>query len=232
MKYLKIILSQLYISKSLPEKLKHNFHELTILEKVLYFIFIRLFFDKEKRFFFEGSIKVPGQMYIADRKALYDVIVKNKPKQCFEIGTYTGGGSTYFLASAFHKIGSGKIITLENNKELYDRAVNFYKKRLPHLMPYVEFVFGDSVKDFEPYLNEDKKIDCVFLDGAEDGKQTKQQYLDFQDYYKKDTILMMHDWNTEKTVDLKPIMESNNDWEKILEIEPPASVGFAAFKRK
>ena len=231
MKYIKIALGQCYVSKNFFEKLKHNFHELTILEKVFYFLFIRIFFSKEKRFFFEGSLLVPGQMYIGDRKAIYDIVIENKPRHCFEIGTYTGGGSTFFLASAFYKLGSGKVITLESDKDVFDRAVAFYKKHLKHLLPYVEFVYGNSFESFELYFKKYQSVDCFFLDGAEDSRQTKEQYLGFVNYSHSGTVLMAHDWNTEKTIDLKPLISGDAKWKKILEIGQPRSVGFASFKR-
>lgn len=231
MKYLKIIISQLYISRDFIKKLAHNFHELTVLEKVIYLIFLRWFIPTEKRFFFEGSLLVPGQMYIGDRKALFDIVVNNKPKHCYEIGTYTGGGSTYFLASAFHKIGVGKVITLESDRDSYDRAVAFYQKRLTHLLPYVEFVYGDSFDSFLPHLEKDGSVDCLFLDGAENEEQTKEQYASFSKYIKSGTILMAHDWNTEKMIALRPSIDGDNKWNKIIELNEPQSVGFAVFER-
>ncbi len=231
MKNLNYFYSQARITKDFNKKLKYNFHSLTIIEKIIYFLFIRWFTDKEKRFFYEGSLRVPGQMYIGDRKALYDIIKKNKPRHCFEIGTYTGGGSTYFLANAFYKIGSGKVITLENNKELYDRAVSFYTKHLTHLLPHVEFVYGDNLESFKPFLDKYKTVDCLFLDGAEDGDETRKQYISFEKYFTKDSIIMAHDWNTEKTANLKPIINNDRTWNKILELNKPESVGFAAFKK-
>src|SRR5574340_724385 len=97
-KYFKYLLEQLKISFRFKDKLLHNFHELTLVERLLYFICHRPFWDKERKFFFEGSRSISGQMYIADRRGLYEAILEFQPHNCFEIGTYTGGGSTYFIA--------------------------------------------------------------------------------------------------------------------------------------
>lgn len=209
----------------MKEKLDHNFHELSHFQKIVYWLLKRPFWSKEKRFFFESSLLLPGQMYIEDRKALYDIIVEKKPKECFEIGTYTGGGSTFFLASAFHTNGTGKIITIENDTRLYNKALNFYTSRLPHLKQHTEFVLGDSFQHLKKYI-ENNSVDCVFLDGAEDSTQTLDQYNDFLPYFHTGSILMMHDWNTEKTRELKPLILSNPKWKILREIKPPQSVGF------
>ncbi len=225
------IFGQMKISSRLSGKLQHNFHELTWMEMLVYFFFLRYSLKKDERFFFEGSRRILGQMYIADRKGLHDAIIKYRPQSCFEVGTYTGGGSTYFLASAFYKLGRGKVYTLENDKRLHKKAVLAYKRHAPHLLPFVEFIYGDSVESFKPYLDESGKVDSVFLDGAEDGKQTMEQYMDFYPYFKTGTILMAHDWNTDKTSELKPYILKNDEWTLTQEIKPPESVGFVVFKK-
>jgi len=205
---------------------------LTLGEILIYFIFIRPFWPKEKRFFFEGELKLLGQMYINERQALYEVIMKYKPRHCFEIGTYTGGGSTYFISAAFTKLGQGKLYTMENGTHYYNKARNFFLAHLPNQNKHIEFIFGEKPNDFDKYIPEDKKVDCVFFDGAENGQQTLNQYNYFKPYYKTGTVIAFHDWNTEKTnLVRQPVLEDSS-WEKIIELTPPYSVGMAFFKRK
>ncbi|MFA6158113.1 MAG: class I SAM-dependent methyltransferase [Candidatus Paceibacterota bacterium] len=211
------------------EKLNHNFHELTALEKLTYLLFVRPRWDKERRFFFEGSFTLPGQMYIADRKALFDTIKDERPSDCFEIGTYTGGGSTFFITQAFKALEAGKLITLESSERLYNKALSHYARFFRGLSPFVTFVHGAGFDDLKPFIR-DGKVGAFFLDGAEDGQETLDQYLKFLPYCRKGTILMAHDWNTEKTRLLRPAIEENSHWEKIIEVKPPASVGFVAFR--
>jgi predicted O-methyltransferase YrrM len=229
MNKLKFFINNLYISKDFKEKLTMNFHSLTVLEMIIYFLFIRPFWNKEKRFFFEGSLPLLGQMYIADRKALYDTILEFKPETCFEIGTYTGGGSTYFLAKAFEKNGRGKLITMESMPYYYEKAKNYYSKKLPHLSKHVEFILGSTANAFDKYIPEGG-IDCVFLDGAEDAKESLEQFNYFLPHFHKGTIIMMHDWNTEKMAALKPVITENNRFQILRVILPPESVGFAVVK--
>jgi len=220
------------ITRKFKSKLLHNFHTLTPFEMVIYFCCIRPFWSKDRQFFFEGSLGLLGQLYATERKVLYNTILEHKPRQCFEIGTYTGGGSTFFLASAFAQNQSGKLITMENSDHHHNKAKNFYANKLPQLNDHIKFVFGSTPDQFESYIFEDEKVDCVFFDGAEVGQQTVDQYLFFLPYFKSGSIIMFHDWNTEKTRIIRPIVLNNPNWLKIAELEPPDSIGMAIFKFK
>lgn len=89
----------------------HNYHELTAGQKVRYWAFDRWSTPTEKRFFFEGCRKIAGEMYVAEREALYTTILRWRPGLCFEVGTASGGGSTFYLASALARIGEGGLGT-------------------------------------------------------------------------------------------------------------------------
>lgn len=231
-KYLRYALDQIKISQLFHQKLGHNFHELTLLEKGLYFCFIRPWWDKRRRFFYEAHFGLPGQMRLAERELLYETILEHCPRFCLEIGTYTGGGSTFFLASAFVKLGRGKLLTLEASPYYFHKAKNYYQKKLPSLAPFVEFIQGDRVEDLAPYIAGYQTIDCVFFDGAENGQQTLDQYNYFLPYFTAGTIIMLHDWNTEKTADIKPVLKNDSQWRIIREIGLPESVGMVVMERQ
>ena len=228
-KYLRFIF-QPPISKNFMGKLKSNFHVLTPLEMIIYFVFLAPFWSKDKRFFFQGSLLLKGQMYLLERKALYDIIVNEKPRQCYEIGTFTGGGSTFFLSSALQKNGNGTLLTMENDTKLYEKARKYYKDKLSGLNNHINFIFGERPEEFDKYIPEDKKVDCVFFDGAENSQQTLDQYHYFKPFFKPGSVIMFHDWNTEKTAAIRPVIETDTHWSKITELTPPDSIGFAAFR--
>jgi len=161
---------------------------------------------------------------------MYNALIEYKPKDCFEIGTFTGGGSTFFIASAFYKNSTGKLITIESDDRLYNKAKNFYANKLKSLNKHTEFIKGDNFSFIEKHIT-DGKVDCFFLDGAEDGNQTLEQYNDFLPYCKTGTIMMLHDWNTEKTIKVKNLILQDSGWKMISELEPPISVGFVIFVR-
>ena len=54
---------------SVGDKLRHNYHELTLPERVWYCVSGRKRLSAEQRFFFEGIRNLPGQMYIVIAKA-------------------------------------------------------------------------------------------------------------------------------------------------------------------
>jgi hypothetical protein len=211
--------------------LMHNFHELSRGQKLRYYLTDRLFFSRDDRFFFEGSKGNAGQMFFAERRALYQTILKYRPRHCFEVGTFMGGGSTYFLASAFHKLGSGRVISMENEASYHEFAKQFYEKHLRHLLPFVEFLNSSRVEDFTPYI--ENGVDCFFLDGPEDAEQTIEQYRFFETFCRTGTILMAHDWNTEKMEKLQPLLlESGSRWRLEAELAEPESVGFVVMVRQ
>lgn len=210
----------------MKDTINHNFWELSNFNKVIYLLFIRPFQSKKERVFFDGSFFLPGQMYKAERKAIYEIVRETQPDYCFEIGTYTGGGSTFFISKALRDNGKGKLFTTENDQFLYNKAKKRYQKYIKSQYSFIEFIYSSSPIVFEKYLKEKDKAYIVLLDGAEDGGQTLEQYNYFLPYFRKGTILMIHDWNTEKTRLIKPVILNNDRWKIITEIKPPSSVGF------
>ncbi len=206
-------------------KLYHNYHELTPSEKQRYQDGERKGMSLSDKFFFEGCQPIPGEMYKADRKALYDTIIQYMPEHCYEIGTGSGGGSTFFLACAFAKLGEGKVISLEIND---GSALRNFERFTPDLLPFVEFLTGGDPSLFD--LGD--RVGCVFLDGAEDGEQTLYQYEFFKSYFRPGSILMAHDWNSSKMELLRPILESDPDWTIEIELGEPESVGFIMARYK
>lgn len=213
-------------------KLKQNISALTTFEKIIYLIFVRPFRTKSQKLFFEGCLLLPGQMYSSERENLYKVVREIKPDYCFEIGTWTGGGSTFFISRALKENGIGKLFTIENYEPLYNKAKTRYQKFIRSQFKYIEFFLSSSPRVFEKYLQEKEKINLIFLDGAEDGLQTLDQYLFFKPFFKSGTILALHDWNTEKTKRVKPVILQDKNWKKIIELDKPDSIGFVIFKYK
>jgi predicted O-methyltransferase YrrM len=218
------------ISKNFREKLTHNFHELTPFEMLTYMIFIRPFWSNERRFFFEAELRLLGQMYSKERETIYRTILEAKPQHCFEIGTYTGGGSTFYIAKAFADIRKGKLFSSEISPYYYEKAKNYYSKHRPDLFADIEFLLGGEPTIFMPEIERAGSVDCILLDGAENGTQTLEQYRFFTPHFKKGTIMMLHDWNTEKTALVKPVIMADEHWKKMVELTAPESVGQAIFR--
>ena len=233
MKKMKIILKYLFqapVTFSFTQKLKQNFHCLAWGEVLIYFIFLRPFKTKRERFFFEADLRLHGQMYAAERQALFNLVIDYKPNSCFEIGTYTGAGSTFFISAALGENGNGMLYSSEINTFLFNRAKKHYENKLSEQAAHIKFILNENPNCFIPYLS-DGRADFVFFDGAEDAKQTLDQFEFFKPYLTSGSVIAFHDWNTDKTADVKPLILADSSWEKIDELTPPDSVGFASFKK-
>jgi hypothetical protein len=82
------------------------------------------------------------------------------------------------------------------------------------------------IKIFFEILQLTGRVDFLFLAGPEDAKGTLDQYEFFLPYMKKDCVLMVHDWFTEKTRLVKPLVQNSGDWEIKKVLKPPHSPGF------
>lgn len=193
---------------------------------------IRLFMPSKICWFFEGHPKLEGQLWFKERKLIYDTIRKYKPLNCFEIGTWQGGGSTLFIAQALYENKQGKLHTIEINKVFYEEARKNYQVYLEHLTPYVEFYFGDYKEIFSKVLGTIDRIDFLFLDGPEHAQETLSQYEFFLPYMKKESVLMVHDWFADKSRLVKPLIQNVEDWKINAVLKPPQSPGFAFAIRK
>ena len=193
---------------------------------------VRLFVPRKARWFYEGHPQLRGQLWYAERKLLYETVRAYHPLNCFEIGTWRGGGSTLFISQALKENGLGMLHTVEINKEFYDDAVRNYSEFLPDLTRHVSFHLGDYKSVYRPILESCKSVDFLTLDGAEDGQQTLDQYNFFLPYMKPGTILLVHDWFTEKTQLVKPILENDSEWNIRKVLVPPVSVGLIVATRR
>jgi predicted O-methyltransferase YrrM len=192
---------------------------------------VRGFVPKRLGWFYEGCPNVPGQMWYADRKALYETIRRYKPLIVCESGTWLGGGSTYFIAQALRDNGKGVLYTTESNAEFYAAAIQSYEHSLSRLRPFVDFHFGTSAQIYPSLLEKIGMVDAVLLDGAEDAQETMDEFQMFELFLSPNAIVMAHDWNTDKMLLLRPLLENAAQWTLRQMVIPPHSVGFVVFQR-
>jgi predicted O-methyltransferase YrrM len=169
-----------------------------------------------------------------ERHKLYQTIVDKKPETVFEIGTWKGGGSTYFISSALATVGSGKLTTVEANVDFYNHARNLYDNNLKELAPYINFNFGKSDVVYPAILNKLNSIDVVLFDGDQSYEQTDAEYELFKNHLKSGSIAMFHDWHTGKVGDnLKTIMGDLDVWNPlcIMGKADQSTTGFAIFEK-
>jgi len=182
------------------------------------------------RFFFEGSLQLPGQLWYADRFVMYHTVRQLQPEHVFEVGTWNGGGSTLFIAQALHDNGRGVVHTVEADPTLYQTAVAAYGRYFPHLLPHVDFQQGFSTERLPALLKQIRRVNCVFLDGL-GAESTLGDFRMFEPQMGEGSVLMAHDWFDEKMALLRPQLERSPDWLVEQVITPPESVGFAVLRR-
>ncbi len=168
-----------------------------------------------------------GQLWQADRRVLYETVRCFKPRVVCEIGTWKGGGSTYFIAQALHDNGGGVLHTVELDADLHNEAVSNYRKYAPELLPHVQFHHGSSI-DIYPEILAREGVDLVFLDGL-GAEQTLSEFHMFEPYFKDGGSLIAHDWNDEKMRLLRPYIESLKAWQLHVVLSLPESVGLAVY---
>lgn len=179
------------------------------------------------RFYYEGCPPLEGQLWYCERKLLFQTVRRFKSINCFEVGTWKGGGSTLFIARALSKIGSGTLHTIENNPEFHGQAKANYQKHLPGLLPFVDFRFGDYREVFLEILRSVGRVDFLILDGPENAQATVEQFQFFLPFLKTGSLLIVHDWLTEKARLLRPFLENSSEWRLERVLLPPRSIGMA-----
>jgi len=170
-------------------------------------------------------------LFPPENEALYNFILSSKPEISFEVGTRRGGGSTYFIASALFENKKGLLYTVECDPDCYNSAVNRFSGSLAYLKPYVLFNLGKSNEVYPPILEKIEKIDALFLDGEENGQQTMIEYAMFKSKLISGSYLVCHDWHIGKMALLRPLIESDASWEKILVFDY-TQTGFAIYRKK
>lgn len=193
---------------------------------------IRHLLPARTRWFIEGDPHLRGQLWFSERKMLHEAVRRQRPEHCFEIGTWHGGGSTLFIAQALYENKSGVLHTIEIDPLLQLSAKSSYAQHLPRLLPFVEFHLGDYRREFVSPLEKATRVDFLFLDGAEDGEQTLAQYEFFSPWLKPGSLLLVHDWLSEKTRLLRPEIERSGKWSQQRVLQPPASLGMALLERR
>lgn len=148
-----------------------------------------------------------GQLWLEDRRWLYNTVLELQPVVALEVGTWRGGGSTFFIASALAENGFGILHTIEKNAILASEASSRYIREWPRLLQHVHFHFGGS-EDMIPLI---APTDFVFLDGAQDPAQMLREFELVKPHLRVGGVLMAHDWFNGKADDLKPVLELESD---------------------
>jgi hypothetical protein len=153
-----------------------------------------------------------GQLSIKERRLLYRTIREERPRIVFEIGTWNGGGSTYFLLSALYNNDRGQLYTTEADKEHYEHAVELYQKGdLAYLGSRVTF-YNHRAVDIINLLSVKSEIDIMLIDGSDDPTMALYEFAYARRHIPIDGLVICHDWGEGKTSKLKPVLENDSDF--------------------
>jgi len=182
-----------------------------------------------------------GQLFAKERKALYDSIKDRRPEMCLECGTWSGLGSTYFLAHALKENDLGRLHTFDVKPwEKYGRTP---EENLIHfeLADRVSFHLEDFIEGVKKLdLN---KVDFVFLDGPEESDYTLNSFLFLEDLMPQGSVVFVHDWNTAsdkpqrdgetpKCEAIKKYLDDSKDKWELSVIVPDTPSGLAKITKK
>ena len=148
-----------------------------------------------------------GQMTTAERELLYNTVVGCRPAIAFEVGTWEGGGSTYFISGALVDNNYGILYTIERDLVAHQRAKDNFFLWPQHAQHSILFN-GESQIIFPPILRSLGQADFVFLDGENDPESTVRDYQMFLPYMFAGSMLACHDWTAPKMERLKQIVGS------------------------
>lgn len=193
---------------------------------------IRYLMPRGFRFFYEGRPPLRGQLWFHERRWLFEAVRRYHPKNCFEVGTWEGGGSTLVVAQALLTTGGGMLHTVELNAERHKTTTMLYKLVAPECLPFVRLLCGDYTQVLSSVLAETGRVDLLILDGAEDAEENLAQYRYFEPYLHLGAMVFQHDWLTEKARLVRPLLEDTLSWDLEWVLLPPFSRGFALAIKK
>lgn len=193
---------------------------------------VRYLVPPRQRFFFEGSMVVRGQLWYAERRLLYTTVLRTAPRVVFEIGTWEGGGSTLFIARALSEIGAGVLHTVELDEDRARMARSSFDAHLPELAGYVRFHHGSSTDVIPSLLTTEGRCDLLFLDGAQDARQTMQELKMFLGHLAPGSVVVAHDWDNEKMAEVRPMLEADSRFDIVERLTAPESVGMVVAEVK
>lgn len=178
-----------------------------------------------------------GELYLEERKFLYQAIIQKKPKIVLEIGTGGGDGSTYQIATALKRNFlkskvKGCLHTCEVNPSVVEQAKMKYSTNTWHQTIICWQEFSHNLIDM--LITDNNPPNFIFFDGPEDPQIALNDIKRLEPHLKPKTWFCMHDWDLDirpdgnistKSTKIRPYIESSTDWKILRSLTAPESVG-------
>jgi hypothetical protein len=168
--------------------------------------------------FFE-NINSEAELLPLERKELYTFVSNKKPKIIFEVGTGSGGGSTYFICRAIqdHLIDS-KVYTCDPSRSPSHLFLESF--------PFLKY-FKNYSSDIIDYLvNNNIKPNFLMFDGPENPSVALNDIKKLEPFIDDGTFLCIHDYETQKrgfdgatstkAALIRPYLEQSKNWTKLV----------------
>lgn len=159
-----------------------------------------------------------GELLPNERKHLFQWLIEKNPSIVFEIGTGSGGGSSFYILNALKQLdNNGHLYTFDP----YNSKINNLYQNTPYnyLFTYYRFRALDKMPQL---LSQNIVPDFIFYDGAEDATLSLMEFQLLEQYVKCGCIFVMHDWIigeridgniSEKSTLVRPYVEKSNKWD-------------------
>lgn len=156
-----------------------------------------------------------GQLNPEERQLVYETVLELKPKVCVECGTWKGGGSTFFIASALHELNYGVLLTWEIELEFHNAALEFYRTKddLESHIVFINADFNEGIKEF--FTN----IDFALLDGPDTSEYNVKSLKLLEEKMSVGGIVILHDWNNEKCRGVREYLQTETPWETVITLD-------------
>lgn len=184
-----------------------------------------------------------GQLLQVEREFLHEAVLRARPRLVLEVGTWKGGGSTYYIASALGKLRLDghecQFHTCETDPDRHREASSIYAGP-----PWNAFVHCHNVPSSDliaSLISQGAIPDWVFFDGPENEDVNHNDFLTLDKHMRSGSHFSAHDWETgpridgltsKKAIKLRPHLEARSDWEILATLAAPISVGLVLARKK
>ena len=165
--------------------------------------------------------EVEGQLNQAERAVLVNAILEaQKPvNTVLEVGTWLGGGSTLHFLKALEQKGTGRLLGIEADKEIFERMVANLTQVAPDLfkrfVPLLGFS-GDVIREMVQREGPSFRVDVAFLDGGNNPGEQIEEFQLLDPIIPVGGRLLSHDAKLRKGKWLVPYVSALDNWESEL----------------
>ena len=156
-----------------------------------------------------------------EREKLYRWIYNIRPHKILEIGTGSGGSTTYMAQAALDSNNSCTIYTCDPRR----KPIPLFFK----LYPFVRFY--NTTSDIFTSKLDRIHFNFIFFDGPDNPHIAINDLIFLEKNMRKGTYFSMHDWDCNKAIRVRSYLQKADNWQRIEVIgKEEESVGLCLYK--